>query len=113
MIRRLFERLLKGSFENLQVTQAETGRQALELFTEHHHSVIILDVIMPAMHGEDVFTEVAKICKERLWEMPHCIFYTGFMPSTQVTEIARDSRHTILRKPVSRNEIVSIMESFL
>ncbi|MEZ5451745.1 MAG: response regulator transcription factor [Thiothrix sp.] len=45
---------------NMQVTQAEDGRQALELFRTHPTDLIVLDINMPELDGLEVCREIRK-----------------------------------------------------
>lgn len=113
MIRKLFERMLSDAFPELKIDLAEDGKQAVEAFADRHHNVIFMDIMMPGMRGDDAYKKIMELCKKRRWELPHCIFCTGFMPSDTLKTLAADARHKLLRKPVSRRDIMAVMGNFL
>ena len=45
--------MLKGRFPSLQIDVAETGRQAISLFEDHNHDLVLMDVQMPEMDGHE------------------------------------------------------------
>lgn len=51
-IRRMLERLLTG--RGYRVIQAETGNMALRLVKEHSPDLIVLDAMLPEIHGFDI-----------------------------------------------------------
>ncbi len=113
LIRRLFDRLLSDAFPQLRIELAENGDRAVELFTHGHHALIIMDVMMPGLRGDEAFNRMAEICAAKNWAAPHFIFCTGFMPPEAVIAITRDPQHALLRKPVSRKEVVAVTQRFL
>ncbi len=113
MIRRLFDRMLSDAFPGLRIELAENGAQAVDLFSRAHHAVIVIDIMMPEMRGDEAFTRIAEVCARQQWALPHCIFCTGFMPTEAVTAITSNPHHTLLRKPISRKAIVTVMEKLL
>ena len=63
-IRRLLEIMLTR--EGLHVHAAADGRQAVELFEEHHPELVILDVAMPEMGGWDVLIHIRQHSDTRI-----------------------------------------------
>ncbi|MFH1366914.1 MAG: response regulator [Patescibacteria group bacterium] len=61
LIRNLFYKFLTR--ENFQVLQAKTGHEALEISLVEHPDLIMMDMIMPGMHGY----EVIKILENDEW----------------------------------------------
>jgi PAS domain S-box-containing protein len=106
-LRELFQTLLEGSFEGLDIKIAGSGAKALEEFEADHQSIIILDLLMPGMNGEEVFNRIAALCEKEQWEMPAVIFCTGFgLPATVRQAIKAEAIHGVLHKPVKRTSLV-------
>lgn len=113
-LRQLFTRILKHHLPSLKIDVAPDGNQALRKFTETHHSIIILDVVMPEMTGEAAFHEISKFCELNKWEMPHIIFCTGFIPKEGICAIVCEDRyHALLKKPVSVTDLVEAIRAYI
>jgi len=46
--------------EGYEIIQAADGKQALELYTEHHPDLVLLDVMMPGYDGWTVCREIRR-----------------------------------------------------
>ena len=114
MVRKFFERVLQQDLPDLSIDCAADGAEAIALFCAKHHSFIIMDVSMPVMTGEEAFHELKRICKEKKWEMPAVIFFTGYTPPDSIREaIAKDNIHCYLPKPVTKDALVSALKNRL
>ena len=83
---KFFEYVLQRDLPDLKVDCASNGGEAIASFHIRHHSLIILDIAMPVMNGEEAFHEIKRICKEKKWEMPAVIFCTGYTPPDSIRE---------------------------
>lgn len=110
----LFETILKTELPGLLVDRAHNGREALELFSRLHHSVLIMDLHMPVMDGQTSFLEIQRLCADRAWKMPAVIFCTALAPSGALQRMIRSSTdHTLLAKPVRMEAVVEAVRSRL
>jgi len=108
------EHVLQHDLPDLTVDCAVNGAEAIASFHVRHHSLIILDISMPVMNGEDAFLEVKRICKEKKWEMPAVIFCTGYTPPDSIRQaIAEENIHCYLPKPVTKETIVNAVKNRL
>ncbi len=113
-LQRFFESMLTAKIPGLQIETASNGQQALEAFRRGHHAVIILDIAMPVMDGEQTFRELRKACKENKWEMPAVVFCTGYTPPESIRQtLDRESLHTYLPKPVTGQALVEAVKNRL
>jgi len=55
--RRLIRRIVD---QYCEITEADNGHAALSLVQQHEFDLIILDIMMPGMHGLEVLTEIRK-----------------------------------------------------
>lgn len=55
--RRLIHRILS---QFCKITETDSGLTALECVQEHQFDLIVLDIMMPGMHGIDVLSEIRK-----------------------------------------------------
>ncbi|OVE73869.1 hypothetical protein BVX94_02540 [bacterium B17] len=114
MIRTLFETILHNSLPECKVGAAANGKEAVEAFKEFQYRVILMDLHMPIMTGEQAFKEIESYCKETDQEMPSVIFCTGFAPPDTVQDIiAKSQTHCLLSKPVTGDVIVEQIKSRL
>lgn len=110
----LFAIILANSFPSLEVDKVEDGEEALRLFAEHHHALVIMDVNMPRMSGHIVYRKMEALCTGKIWETPSVLFCTGQMHHQDVHAIiAGDSRHGMLIKPVQPNQLIDFVRSRL
>ena len=105
-ILKLFHMIISSALPECDVETASNGKEALDLFAEKHHGVLVMDLHMPVMDGQTAFLEIMSLSKSRAWEPPAVIFCTGFAPPDLVSRIVSDSSsHCLLSKPV-RGEIL-------
>lgn len=113
-IRNLFELIITMSFENLKVDKASNGLEAVRLFQEHRHGVILMDLRMPEMDGQQAFLAIRQFCEKQGIKMPPVIFCTGFSPSQTICDIVGTGEyHAMLHKPVRSDEITAVIKAKL
>lgn len=109
-----FQSILEYDMPGLNIDTASNGAEAIASFHIKHHCLIILDIFMPVMNGEEAFHEIKRICAERKWEMPAVIFCTGYTPPDSIREaIAKENIHCYLPKPVTRDTLVNAVKNRL
>ncbi|MCK5849619.1 MAG: response regulator [Kiritimatiellae bacterium] len=107
MLRNMFVSALASAFPDIMIESAPDGRRAAELFEQSFHGVLVMDVSMPVMSGEDAFSSIVDICGRHNRCMPPIVFCTGFDVSDKLAEIIGDgSYHTCLRKPLAIADLV-------
>lgn len=111
-IRDVFQRVVAYGLPDCRVDVAVNGAEAVEFFRAVHHAVILMDLAMPVMNGQEAFAEISDICKSEGWEMPAVIFCTGFDPPDGIREVVRqNSRHCVLLKPVDHDTLLEELAS--
>jgi len=105
--RELLYRMLRSYGE---ISEAATGRQALDMIENEHFDLILLDVLMPALTG----LEVLKIIRA----MP----LTANLPVIMISEFTRDEEIVrgleiddadYLLKPIDLDEMLARVETHL
>ena len=110
----LFEMILSSAFPDVKIDLANNGAEAVKEFGSGHHGVLLMDLHMPIMDGQEAFSRIEGLCKERNWEMPSVVFCTGFDPSETAKNIVADNTaHCLLSKPVSLQILVEAVKSRL
>ena len=100
--KRLLNRLgsfLREEFE-VEVLQAESGEQALELLKEHPVSLLVTDLRMPGMGGNRLIEAVTD--SDLVQE---CIVITGHGDFESAIESMRGGARDFLRKPVRLDDL--------
>ncbi|RKY82070.1 hypothetical protein DRQ07_02340 [candidate division KSB1 bacterium] len=92
--------------EGFDVVTASNGKQALEIFNERWKeiSVVILDLVMPDMTGEEVFKKMKQIDKN-----VKVIFASGYAPEDR-EEMKNFTYERFLQKPFRPQDLISEIE---
>ena len=59
-MRKMIGKLLEGTEFNI-VAQAGDGAEAVELFEQHQPAVVLLDLVMPNMTGDETLTRILEL----------------------------------------------------
>ena len=58
--RKLHQTVISSAFPSVRCEQASDGAQAVALFTAHHPLVIMMDIVMPVLDGEEAFYQIEE-----------------------------------------------------
>ena len=88
-------------YAGYEITLAEGGREAIELFKEHHFDLLLLDLNMPDLDGHDV---MAYINEQKI----DCdvIVVSGETTFDSATRVLRRGAKDFLRKPYAPDELL-------
>jgi CheY-like chemotaxis protein len=92
------------SLSGLRVTEAPTGRSALERARQQHPDVVVTDIVMPEMDGAELSRQLRSDCRTR--DIP-IIAVSGHAHSV---ETAAD---LVIEKPCDPSQILRAIESVL
>ncbi len=86
----------------MDVIIAENGLQAIEIVQERHHeiSLILLDMVMPELNGQDCYREIRKIMPEA-----NVIICSGYAPEEMVSKLRMEGVVGFLQKPFRVSEL--------
>jgi DNA-binding NtrC family response regulator len=102
--RRILEyRLTEAGFNTMV---AEDGEKALELFSEHRYQVVLTDLNLPELSGEEVLKQI----KQQSPDTP-VIILTAFGSSESAVEAMQLGAFHYLTKPVSQDELLSTIRN--
>jgi DNA-binding NarL/FixJ family response regulator len=91
-----------GSRQDLQlVAQAESGKQAIELFREHRPDIALVDLKLPDIHGVDVIKAMREIDPEA-----RIIVLTTYLGDIQALQALKAGACGYLSKGTLRRELV-------
>ena len=66
LVRRGFRRLLEDDPEIVVVSEASDGHEAVDLVTEHHPAVVVMDFALPSMNGAIATRQILKSAPETM-----------------------------------------------
>ena len=98
------------SARGMKVEQAGTAEQALTLLAGADYDVVLCDINLPKLSGEEFFDELRKRKKSSL---PHFVFITGeLVDSERVAEIGRKGA-SVLQKPFRVPAVAKLLAGLL
>lgn len=113
-IRKTFKMILSHSIPDCRIDLAGNGAEAVEAFEKGHHALLIMDLHMPVMNGQQAFNEIKKMCENKHWEMPSIVFCTGYAhPDIIKDAVTSNPVHCLLSKPVNNQTLVETVKSRL
>lgn len=113
-VRRILKQVLMADFPALAIDVATNGMEAMKLFHNEHHAVIVLDLFMPIMNGEQAYRGIERMCDKEQWAMPAVIFCTAHNPSSEVRRfVTSNPNHAALQKPVKNDVLIQTVRSRL
>lgn len=94
----------------MDVITAKNGYQAIDMVREHKSkiSLILLDMIMPKLNGQDCFREIRKI-----WPEAKVVICSGYAPDETVTRLRQEGVLGIIRKPFRFSELRNVIHKYL
>jgi CheY-like chemotaxis protein len=104
----LIERILREA--DYDVVVAQSGFECVDLFRRqpHRFSLVLLDLSLPFMDGEETFRRMRQIRAD----IP-VILCTGFILQDRLSEMLAAGLTGFLRKPVPADELLSVVKSTL
>jgi len=94
----------------LEVISTREGLPALKLAEERRPQLIILDIDLPDIDGGEVAYRLSQ--KEETRDIP-IIYLTGLMTPEEKEGPLRAGKYFVLAKPVSREELISLVSQIL
>lgn len=104
----LLEMILNA--EGYHVDTAPSGKQALELMSQHQYDTVLLDIMMPQMSGLDVLRNAKQ--SESLKEVPF-IMVSAKVQSTDVETAMELGAVDYIRKPVDEIELLARLKTVI
>lgn len=81
---------------------ARNGREAVELFKQYQQEIvaILLDIIMPELHGDEAYAEIAKINSN----VP-TLFTSGYHDNRALSRLCEGRRADFIEKPYTPSQL--------
>lgn len=96
------------AFPDLDLVEAESGRDALELFRDGGVDLAIVDINMPDMNGLQLIEQAKTLCPETRF-----ILLSGYAEFSYAQQAIRLGVRAYLNKPVSNEELREQIEEVL
>jgi CheY-like chemotaxis protein len=106
-LRTTISRYLRG--QGYTVDLASNGAAALELIGKRHYDLILLDLRMPGMTGDDVYRTVERT---RPAQVLHVVFMTGDLHSESAAQFVRNTGRPVLAKPFTLADLSSRLTEY-
>jgi CheY-like chemotaxis protein len=102
---------LESQYDDISCIVVNEGRKAFQEIKEHDdYDVIILDMALPEMSGYDILEQLSK---ENLMRSKEIVIFTASsIPETDKQEFFKSGVKGFLRKPLSIDELASMIEGF-
>lgn len=91
-----------------RVTTVTSGHSAIEKVREAQYDVILLDMVMPGLNGEDTFLEIKKINPSA-----SVIMYSGYSVEEAIKRCLERGAYTCLYKPFNPEKVLQILEKVM
>jgi two-component system, OmpR family, response regulator len=110
-----FRFFVKGNLENtgeFHVLEAASGKEGIEIATGEKPDMILLDISMPEMSGEEVSKRLSKIPETN--KIP-ILFFTALITKHEIENggISNIAGHKFIAKPIATKELVSAINNTL
>jgi CheY-like chemotaxis protein len=110
----LFKLMLGAEIKNVNIDVARNGHEALSIFKERRHDVIVMDLHMPVMDGHEAFIKLTELCAADGIRMPGIVFCTGYIPPEGIRQAVSDnSHHRLLQKPITIQSLIDAVKERL
>jgi two-component system NtrC family sensor kinase len=107
-LRAAISRFLRGQHYDVQV--ADSGRAALDLVSAGRFDLILLDLRMKGISGEDVYDSMRATYPEQAQRV---VFMTGDLHSAAASRFIRATGRPVLAKPFTLAELATRLEQLL
>ncbi|MFW5871108.1 MAG: response regulator [Verrucomicrobiota bacterium] len=108
----MFKRIISSHFPELLIDTARNGEEAVDQVARHHHGLIVMDMSMPGISGEEAYFRIKKLSSERKWDMPCFVFCTGYDVKRGLKPILNEgSGNVCLRKPMTLTDLVDAIRT--
>ena len=110
-----FRFFVKGNLENtgeFHVLEAASGKEGIKIASEEKPDLILLDISMPEMSGEEVSKRLSKIPETN--KIP-ILFFTALITKHEIENggISNIAGHKFIAKPIATKQLVAAINNTL
>lgn len=100
---------LKGNYKNIDI--AENGKKAVEMHSQNHYDIILMDIQMPVLDGIQATEEIRKIENENEGEHHvNIVALTANALKGEREKMLKFGMDEYLSKPFTREDLITIIE---
>ncbi len=98
------------SFKNIEIIEGKTGVEGLELFKEHRPQLLIIDLLMPEMDGEELLLSLQKfpLAASQCFIV---VLSSNFQRPVQ-ERVSERGAHLFIEKPITQEKLSLIMQQY-
>lgn len=112
--RTLYAAIITESLPNISVDLAANGAEAVALFADARHGVVLMDLHMPVKDGLAAYREIDEMCQKKGWELPYTVFCTAYAPPKTFAHIMSSGKpHSFLNKPMTSDQLLNAVRQHL
>jgi two-component system, cell cycle sensor histidine kinase and response regulator CckA len=101
IVRRSMARRMRQT--GFEVIEAKDGFEALRLYQEHHVDLVLLDIDMPELDGEQTYEALRKLAGH-----PRVAFISGYLDPVRSTRLKSRGAIAVLEKPCSLDALFGL-----
>jgi two-component system, cell cycle sensor histidine kinase and response regulator CckA len=96
------------------VETAMSGPEALAIFEQVPIDLVICDLAMPGMDGQEVCRNIARLCEQKGRPRPYAVILTGWGGALEDRQRAMESGiDTIMEKPVELTRLLELVQMII
>ena len=95
------------SAKGYDVSTATDGEKGLEKLKNDSFDIVLCDLMMPNMTGDQLYLEVEKVQPEQCKKF---VFITGYDREPKFADFLAKTQQTVLRKPVTSSQLTQAIE---
>ncbi len=108
-IQEIYKRMIEDTFDGVEIVQRLNGAEGLKAVNEKKPQLILLDLLMPVMNGEEFLANLRH--KLKLTEIP--VVICSVNQSLAHRLLKQKEADAVLPKVFSLDDLVKIFEKFL
>lgn len=106
VVQRFFNSFFKD--KNVEVDMVGNGKDAVSSAKKNHYDLILMDIVLPEIHGVQAYEKIKEAGKE----IP-TIMFTGYAVDSLINRAIKDGITAIMRKPFTVKELEDKIKSVI
>ena len=102
---------LKG--QSFEISNALSGRNALDLFEDSSYDIVLLDLNMPDMNGFETCKKIRKIEKENNYKQSHIICFTSSILQSDIDTAIQVGFDSFVVKPIKKQKLINTINRLI